>query len=341
MLDGAAAVVIAVDRQARVSIKPHKEKSSRLNAAAIDVHNLSFEGLPSGDISLPTDADASLIEKLAFFRACYQISARQLSRDGLPSIPAAGIELDTSAFFHEALGIKLGFGSSAALSVATIAALFASAKAPLTSRQCFELALEAHHLAQGKMGSGIDIAASAFGGILRYRIADHDDQLIRETTPLQLPNDLHMRFVWTGKSASTRILVGKVRDFEQRDPDTVSAIFRDMSAISDGGIHALVEGQTEHFLEAVDAYYQAMDRLGQHSGADIISAEHRQIADIALRHHCRYKPSGAGGGDFGILFGQNEQEIENSALQISRAGFKLITLAIVDNGVTTSDDKDS
>ncbi len=340
VLDGAEAAVIAINRLARVRVQPQRTGTNTLQASAIDIKNLSFQASPSGDIAFPPDLDDAQFNKLAFFNACYQVTAGELNRKGYDPIPSADIELDTSAFFDATLGIKLGFGSSAALSVATIAALAAAAGIRLTARRCFELALEAHHFAQGKMGSGIDIAASAFGGLLQYRIADNDEEIIRETTPLTLPEDLHLRFVWSGRSASTRELVAKVRSYEKEHPYVIEGIFAEMASISRDGIAALKAGKTGTFLEAVSAYHKAMDRLGKTSGADIISAEHQQIAEIAAQNQCHYKPSGAGGGDFGIVFGRDAAEIENCALQISQAGFNIMSLTMVKNGVVISEDKD-
>lgn len=78
------------------------------------------------------------------------------------SIPAARIELDSSAFFDQQ-GRKRGFGSSAAVAVAITCAL-----AQLQDRDTGSThlaAVAAHRRAQGGAGSGYDVSASFFGGL--------------------------------------------------------------------------------------------------------------------------------------------------------------------------------
>src|SRR5690606_33179773 len=105
--------------------------------------------------------------------------------------------IDASALREE--GRKLGLGSSAAL---LVAALSATGEFDLDRRseryRLFERALAAHRRAQGG-GSGIDVAASTFGGTLQYQLpaplrtlAGHGSPRI---TPLPLPSNLHVE-VW-------------------------------------------------------------------------------------------------------------------------------------------------
>src|SRR5690606_11456641 len=87
---------------------------------------------------------------------------RQVSAD-----PGGSLEivLDTRGFFDPATGVKLGFGSSAALAVALAAAL-AGESVP---QRVQEAALLAHRDFQGGHGSGVDVATSAHGGVIGYR----------------------------------------------------------------------------------------------------------------------------------------------------------------------------
>lgn len=85
--------------------------------------------------------------------------------------PAGTIEVDSSAFSgpHG----KLGLGSSAAVA-ATVAALLLHHDSPCGGdletdrRRVFRAALAAHRSAQGGRGSGYDVAASVWGGVVRF-----------------------------------------------------------------------------------------------------------------------------------------------------------------------------
>ncbi len=76
------------------------------------------------------------------------------------------ITVDTRSLFTSD-GRKLGFGSSAAATVASVAGLLAAAGYdPTTDRRAVQrLATAAHRSLQGKKGSGYDIATSVFGGM--------------------------------------------------------------------------------------------------------------------------------------------------------------------------------
>ena len=86
------------------------------------------------------------------------------------ALPACRIELDTAAFHsRDAAGqrIKLGLGSSAAITVALMGALLQFLRAaPLSSDKLGALCLEAHRRLQGGSGSGIDVATALAGGVI-------------------------------------------------------------------------------------------------------------------------------------------------------------------------------
>lgn len=77
---------------------------------------------------------------------------------------ARRIRIDSSALFGEG-GRKAGFGSSAAVSAALVAALLARPDAGAVVRT----ALAAHRSAQGGTGSGYDVHASVNGGLGLFR----------------------------------------------------------------------------------------------------------------------------------------------------------------------------
>jgi phosphomevalonate kinase len=71
---------------------------------------------------------------------------------------------------------KVGFGSSAASVVATVGGLLKfdgkDIKKEETKDIIFKLSVISHYFAQGKLGSGFDIAASTYGGVILYKRFD-------------------------------------------------------------------------------------------------------------------------------------------------------------------------
>lgn len=130
VLDGAPAVVMAVDRRA----------SAGLRAPGVP-GNEPVAGL-LGAVCAALDVDA----------------------------PVDGVSLDTAAFYAADTGGrrgKLGLGSSAALTAALCRLLLPDESSRAT---LLRFALAAHRRFQSGHGSGVDVAASVAGGLLTFRM---------------------------------------------------------------------------------------------------------------------------------------------------------------------------
>jgi phosphomevalonate kinase len=196
---------------------------------------------------------------------------------------------------------KLGLGSSAAAAVATAAASFATyGHEPgdaETLRRVFAIALEGHaSIAPG--GSGVDVAASAFGGFLRFeRTVNGID-----TRPLTEPEGLCMRLVWTGHAARTSELVAKVNALRRRHPAEHRACIDQLSEVSRRFAVAFEEGNAADVVSAGASYADAMGMLGEAADAPIVDRGLGRAGALARRFSGSAKPCGAGGGDVAVAF---------------------------------------
>jgi phosphomevalonate kinase len=248
------------------------------------------------------------------------------------------LSLDTRAFFDGGRGgpSKLGLGSSAALTVALVSALQIWSEGGLAepaTRRLQQL-VGIHREIQGGVGSGIDVAASLLGGILRFQLAD--DGSVGEAAPIDFPEQLRMVFVWTGRSASTGDFLGRLRDCRETGTTEIDSVLDELSEVSSAGVEAVVAGSTDAFLEHVDLFWSALERLGAAIGMPVLSEEHRSLRGIAENVGVHYKPSGAGGGDFGVGF---TTDAGSAATLVDRAeakGFQSLDLRVDANGLTGS-----
>src|SRR6185503_14672970 len=108
---------------------------------------------------------------------------------------------------------KLGLGSSAAILVASLAASAEEASEGSLRAAIFPAALAAHRSAQPG-GSGIDVAASTFGGVLRATLRDGDLAI----APHPLPPDVVIEVFESPIAASTARLLERVRALRAADP---------------------------------------------------------------------------------------------------------------------------
>ena len=320
--EGARALVAAVDRSARVEISALNSGDNLLYAPDIHAEPLPFRLSNNGVQWLAAKANG-----LELFEAAMAGFVANLDR-ALPIQPIK-LTLCTREFFNVDPQIKLGLGSSAALTVALQRALhryFVDPKQDLPLQQQFSRAVDAHRQFQGGLGSGVDIAASVVGGVLAYRRSvDHRLQMQR----LAWPTALKVAAVWTGKSASTRAMLHDLATWRQQYPRKFARQLAHLSHLAEAGATAFEAQRSSDFLEIVGSFADALKSLGEKAGINIFSPEHRQLEKLALDHQLLYKPSGAGGGDFGLAWGLDEAAVESFCQRCAANGFGCPPIRIV------------
>ena len=330
VLDGAPALVCAVDKWAYVTMEPLGGMEFIFNAPSLGLQDLPFVITPKHHVRFDPSLSPSMLKRLDLFSKIFEYTWAQIA----PSFDQGWhITINTDDFYSHALHTKFGFGSSAALCVALVTAMGQAFNRPLSKAALFRLALQAHHYAQGKIGSGIDIAASFFGGYLIYqRIFEHDPP---EKIPEKIDacSGLHFTPVFTGHSASTRKLVKGVKQLQEQFPQIYAEIMDRLKQISrQGSLH--FKGQnTEAFLEDVRSFYDALKELGDRSAMPIISETHQRIFDLAQQEQVAYKPSGAGSGDIGILFSEDAQRLKKAEEKVRAAGYLPLQIQVARQGV--------
>jgi len=325
VLFGHPAVVAAVDRRARVELRPTGGPAWELDAPGWAEGPVSFSLDRSGgvrwtDPNPATPSRWTLVERILEWLLASGTDPAQLS--------PASIELDTCAFFHDAGAgrTKLGLGSSAALTVALTTALARWAGAPLPE---LDSLLELHRRYQGGRGSGVDLAASLVGGVLEYRLAGNG----AVAEPLALPATLSAVVVWTGRSASTAAFLARLDERLAVDNGAVESALAGLGRTSRTGVDHLRAGAVAAWLDDVDRHVDGLDALGRAAGLDILSDEHRRLRRLARTAGVRYKPSGAGGGDMGIAFTDDADAAAAFSAAADAAGFIVLEASLDAPGV--------
>ncbi len=139
--------------------------------------------------------------------------------------------------------------------------------------------------------------------------------------------------IWTKISASTPQILKHLNHFKQTDPATYGDLMDELSLLSDDGIEAFVTSEVPEFLEIVELYYQALLDLGDTAGISIISKIHQKIHRIVSSVGGVYKPSGAGLGDMGIAFTDDDNIRERIINEIAQSDWEIIPLSIARTGV--------
>ncbi|TFC94785.1 MULTISPECIES: hypothetical protein [Cryobacterium] len=321
VLEGAPALVTAVDRRVEVTIDESSTVTWQVSAPNLGIRNLTL----ATDGALPTGLTATQRAHLRVFdevRATVQAAALQARGRPLLTVPPLAITIDSSALSRG--DHKLGLGSSAATAAALTDALARALGLTLDRRELFRLAHAAHRNAQNGAGSGGDVAASVHGGLIRYT----PDVAV---VPLRWPEELRISAVVTGEGALTTRLVGRVGDYAAESPARHRADLDRLAHLAEQAETALASPAA--FLRLASDYFAALSQLDDHARAGIVSERHRELHALARREGSVFKTSGAGGGDVGLAFSYAGEPTERLAGAFARAGAAIVPLGFFAAGL--------
>jgi phosphomevalonate kinase len=305
VLDGAPAICMAVNRRAHVSITTSDNDHHSVLAPGFSESAGRFTAVGNQIEWLAGADDFCLLE------AVWQEAAPTVS-DSLT------IVLDSNDFIDPASSVKLGIGSSAALTVALIAALDNITDDDIN---VFRAATDAHRRFQQGSGSGADIACSLAGGLIEYRMGGEP------ACSLAWPNGLTYALLWSGVAASTDEKLKQLARTEagQSRAELVIASARVAASWS--------EGNAVEILQQLRDYTEALRKFDVDHRLGIFDAGHAELADAAASAGLVYKPCGAGGGDLGIVIGHAESDVVTFVDTARASDFRHINMTIDETGI--------
>jgi phosphomevalonate kinase len=238
---------------------------------------------------------------------------------------------DARALRDEARDRKLGLGSSAAILVASLAALELATEPGLDdaslARRVFDAALCAHRIAQGG-GSGIDVAASAFGGILRFQMAS-EGGVLPAAVPAMLPAGVVIGVWSSASSAATSVMLAGVAAVRNARANEYRAVIADLSGAAEAVVQATTAGA---YIAACRRQLGGLTELGRLAQVPIVTSEVSELERAGQAVGAAILPSGAGGGDIVLMVsdGPPPADLEASA---RRLGLLPLDLALEARGV--------
>jgi phosphomevalonate kinase len=316
VLDGCPAVVAAIDRGVEVTLELGAPGTKvRMNSAVGSVEfSAAAPGIETGPLRFACAAFCSAVS------AFPQVA----QRDAVITIGSQLEERHT----------KIGLGSSAAVTAGAVAAVFGAAGQDFTAGLCrdrlFSVALEAHRRVQGKLGSGADVAASVYGGLVLFRPREGTPQV----TPLRLPSHARLLAAWTGEPASTPDLVQRYQSAHNGDAAKHAAFVQATRACIDDFVAGLARGAVS--LSAVLANGRLLEQLAGDLNLPLLTPRLRQLVSVALAEGAAAKISGAGGGDCGIVLTRDEETARRVRAAWEAAGLYPLDVGISEQGVDVS-----
>lgn len=196
VLHGQPALVCAVSRRIHVTLTPRKDRTIRISSA-LGRHSTSVDAIKPS-------------KPFRFVIAAIRHFARKL-----PS----GFDLRIDSEFSH----QVGLGSSAAVTVATLAVLSKWLKGSFSRHKLLLDGVRVIRETQG-LGSGADVAASVYGGIVSYRAKPIQAMKLNATFPLTV--------IYSGSKMPTVEVVTLVERSRKASPVVYGAIFKMMGQSS-------------------------------------------------------------------------------------------------------------
>jgi len=293
VLQQKSAVVCAVNKRMRVKIIPRED----------DTVSVISEGYGRVTTSLQA---LTVTAPFQFVFACLSFHRQKLK---------SGCDIYITSEFSD----QMGLGSSAAVTVATLAALFTWRGVPWNPLQLLRAARQIIRAVQ-TVGSGADVAASVMGGVLAYCPTPLAVEKFSLAPPLTV--------IYSGSKTPTVEAIRRVRERFAFAPDLFKTLCQAIHRCAKEGIAALQAADWQRFGAVMDIQQGLMQALGV-STPLLDSLIEKLRANVAI---CGAKISGSGWGDCVLGLGQADllgmQEADASgvrqvAVQVTLEGVRI------------------
>ncbi len=254
---GHPAIVVAIEQRVHVTVRPVNGNSATITSEIADPQTIPLDALHA--------------------EGPYRFVIAALQRH----TPAHGVQIDIRSQIDHTLGL----GSSAAVTIATLAALSGHAEDSLHAD-----ALSIVRRIQGR-GSGADLAASLRGGTLAYSVSGD----LATFDPLPHPPQLSLHNV--GYKTPTAEVLRRVAEAQASEPARYDALYAEMGKVAARTITKATA--CEDIGSDLRTYQMLMAKLGV-SDANLDAANAQALENKGV---LGAKISGSGLGDCVIAMG--------------------------------------
>lgn len=287
-------------------------------------------------------------ERIKFVQEALKVTLLYLQERKI-ALPSISITIHSN--LDDQSGIKYGLGSSAAVVTAVVSSILWKALQKAPSKQLiFKLASIAHVTTQGN-GSGADIAASCYGGFLKYTSFQATWLLTayKNVTSLlsfvemdwpylsiekfTLPANIYFYVGWTGKAASTAKLVDEILTLKSKTPALYEMFLEQSKSAVALIFRGLKDKDPSLLYKGIERNRRCLKELGDFTNVTIETEQLKTLSEIAKQYGAAGKLSGAGGGDCGIAFTTSKQVGENMIQAWQAGGIKPLNIQPALEGV--------
>ncbi|WP_119394558.1 mevalonate kinase [Salinibius halmophilus] len=282
VLYGHRALVLAVDQRLTVTLVPRADEQIIISSAL---------GRVSGSVrQLPAS------QALGF--VCQAIAHCK---------PAQGFEIAIDSQISHTVGLS----SSAAVTAATLAALYAYQGSQISQAQLLTHTVAVIRAVQGR-GSGADAAACVYGGAVAYNA----EKIVAEKAEFSAPFALY----YLGYKTPTPDVLKRVALWQNSAPTSYQHIYQGMGMLVEEGLAQCAKQDITGLARVMRQYQGYMHALGVTDSETL-----KLLAELASDERClAAKISGSGLGDCVLALGDN----------LPKLTYQHLAVASTDIGVT-------
>lgn len=350
--EGIPAVAMAINK----CIYCHIKESNKIifTSRRINISKIQFE-YKDKKVSLVSKYDE--IDVLSFSKNAMEITLRYLEEIGTP---LKNFEINILSDLSNQFNVKYGFGSSAAVTVAIVGAILYLHGYDINKSNkdiIFKLSAISHFISQGS-GSGVDVAASTYGGLFIYKSYTSDwmkrkiqnlnsiSNLVKEewkffeVNKILVLMNIFFTIGWTGKAASTKHFlehVKKVKNGNEEDIKFYLNFLKTTEKIVEAFIHGIKNGKKELINKSVAANRNLLKELALRANVEMETETLKYLIGVAKKMGFEAKFSGAGGGDCGYAVTYDKKTEKLIKKEWEKYGIHPLDLSIEEHGVAEID----
>lgn len=321
-------IAIAVEKRVFVKIKKSKDRDINISIRDFKVKNLKASFF-NNRLSFKRRLNKKEKKDTLFIKIAIESALNYLNEAGFFEIKTWN---EKKILTKRKQVKKTGFGTSAASVVATIAGIFKfygkNIKTKISKEKIYKLATISHYLAQGKVGSGFDTAASTFGGLFVYKRFDPEwlkdqfekgkniKEIVNTKWPafyfktIKQPKEFNLLVGWTQKSSSTSKMVKDLYEWKKENKAEYRKTTNSIKNLVKKLIIAFQSNDKEKIISLIRRNEDYLRELGNKSGVNIETKTLALLSKIVNENGGAGKLSGAGGGDCGIAIVFDKKKIK-------------------------------
>jgi len=292
--EGGKATLLSANRSVEVSIERNYTHDNRLYTSALK-KDFIFRINDRSEIEWIGDNPNK-------FGAIFEIALKILKVK--PSNEKFSILSDE--FFQK--DTKIGIGSSSAIAVAITRSINKYYSLNLDAKEELYNSIELHRAFQKYKGSGLDVVTSYIGAPIIECSRRKDETY--EWKQLRIPEGIHIGFIKGNDSANTREMLTRFETRKLDKAEFFKEISREMKESLKELSDAFGQGCRLDILKSLKRYSALMIEMDNTLNIGIYTQADKEASLLAEEQGILYKPSGAGGGDLGLIISDEKATLD-------------------------------